>query len=117
MSPSVGRSPPQQHCQNRDRNDLEIVRILNRQTSAFLRQFKLLDDKISDFTIKNATKSSQTVKFPVLITKSRAIPMKINNRIVERPTFEKIFYITLPTVLLLIIAVCLLILIIFALAV
>ena len=117
MPPSIGRNPPQQPCQDQDRNDVEIVRILNRQMSAFLRQFKLLDNKISDFTIKNDTKSSQTVKFSVFITQSRAIPMKLNNRIIERPTFEKTFYITLPTILLLIIAVCLLIVIIFILAV
>ena len=67
MPPSLGRNPPQQPCQDPDRNDVEIVRILNRQMSAFLREFKLLDNKISNFTIKNGTKSSQTAKFPILI--------------------------------------------------
>ena len=81
MPPSIGRNLPQQPCQNQDRNDVEIVRILNRQMSAFLRQFKLLDNKISDFSIRNATKSSQNRKLPFLITKSRPIPIKINNRI------------------------------------
>ena len=106
MSPFIRRNPPQQPCQDPDRNDVEIVRILNRQMSAFLREFKLLDNKISNFTIKNGTKSSQTAKFPILIIQSQAIPMKLNNRIAERPIFEKTFYITLPTVLLMILAMC-----------
>ena len=100
MPPSLGRHPPQQPCQDPDRNDVEILRILNRQMSAFLREFKLLDNKISNFTIKNGTKSSQTAKFPILNVQSQAIPMKLNNRIAERPIFEKTFYITLPTCLL-----------------
>ena len=117
MPPSLGRNPPQQPCQDPDRNDVEIVRILNRQLSAFLRQFKLLDNKISNLTIKTVTKSSQNAKFPILIIQSQAIPMKLNNRIAERPIFEKTFYITLPTVLLMIIAMCLLFVIILILAV
>ena len=111
MPPSLGRHPPQQPWQDPDRNDVEIVRILNRQLNAFLRQFKLLDNKISNLTIKNVIKSSQTAKFPILIIQSQAIPMKLHNRIAERPIFEKTFYITLHTVLLMIIAMCLLLVI------